>query len=143
MGRLRALTPRTLLAPSGNCTAQDYLYMRLSWRLLRPFSQAGSCLALFVVDIWDRLSFSCSWARSSIHRAGMQAVQISFTADVPKRYGSRCLHECRHLGLIFTPFVLLDIDVFSPLPECRQRIACPWVEESTHWSWAAGPGMNE
>ena len=46
-------------------------------------------------------------------------------------------------GLIFTPFVLLDIDVFSSLPEYRQRISCLWVEENTHWSRAGGPGMNE
>ena len=33
-----------------HCTRllRQYLYMGLSWRLLRPFSQAGSCLAFFL-----------------------------------------------------------------------------------------------
>ena len=114
--------------------------MHLSWRLLRPFPQAGSGFTSFCRHLESPFFFlfvsSClypsSWqvGHSSVFYGHGEAIWIVMLARVPP------------FGLIFTPIFLCWRSKFSSLSECRPRISCPWVEKSTHWSWAGGLGMN-
>ena len=90
---------------------RQYLYMHLSWRLLRPFPQAGSGFTSFCRHLESPFFFlfvsSClhpsSWqvGHSSVFYGHGEAIWIVMLARVPP------------FGLIFTPiFFLLEIEVF-------------------------------